>query len=503
MRVFLSLLLSFIVSTSLVFAQENGFTFNVDDVPKTSELLKQVSFDAFLEQRLNYKVYSFPQELNDQEVVAHLGNGFLSTVEFAYNHHRPLELSPDVVWLLICQGFGDHVTAHSDSLEFLLLNEDHPDEIEVRNDNLTYTNDKEWSNLIASFGVEIDAISKDEFKELVVQEFSTTTPTISTVYRATHLDIAATYVGLRAITMCGFPSITLSGTPDDWRKIYNRVDGFSKFGLEDWIAELKPVLQEFVDASEGNPNIAFWKSFYKTIRVYDVHVISGWILKFYPYIKGFKDGYDTYEPNPYVKGSDYLLSNIGSESLPKGYKRTKIDWVRGPEQEVKDSLLLHSGFLGILQNAETGAIQPNITWVITSRIKTHKSVQYSMFRHDIPKDTHSHAKRWNPEVVTKADINPVYKPDMHDSFEIGVADIQKQLIRSGLFKSNDHPKIYLCVAHEGTVFIQRIEGASQKQEEYIRELIGETKGQWAPAKKTNHNIGLTPLPTNFMFVLTI
>ena len=41
---------------------------------------------------------------------------FFQTIVRAYAEHRPLVLSPDMVWLLISQGFARYVNAHSEEL---------------------------------------------------------------------------------------------------------------------------------------------------------------------------------------------------------------------------------------------------------------------------------------------------------------------------------------------------------------------------------------------------
>ena len=197
-------------------AQAKGFTFEVDDVTQSEHRLNETTFEIFAENRFSYQVYTFPEEIKDRRVIVHHGNGFLKTIEFAYNDHRPLELSPDDIWLVICQSFAEHVALNSDSLEHLLLKENHPESITIRNDSVTFSDDQRWSNVMAAFNQEIEKISTDAFAELIVQEFSTTTPTIKTVYQATQMDVVSNYVGLNVVTMCGFPSITLLGTPEDW-----------------------------------------------------------------------------------------------------------------------------------------------------------------------------------------------------------------------------------------------------------------------------------------------
>ena len=41
---------------------------------------------------------------------------FFQTIVRAYAEHRPLVLSPDMIWVLISQGFARYVNAHSEQL---------------------------------------------------------------------------------------------------------------------------------------------------------------------------------------------------------------------------------------------------------------------------------------------------------------------------------------------------------------------------------------------------
>ena len=199
------LILFFFYSVVTSFSQKERFTFAVDDVSQPSTKLNETTFEVFAENRFSRQIYTFPEELEGKNVVAHFGNGFLKTIEFAYKDHRPLQLSPDDIWLVICQSFAEHVAANPDSLEYLLLTKDHPESITIRNDSLTQSDAEQWSNVMASFNKEIDKISTDAFKDLILQDFSTTTPSIRTVYQATQMDVVSHYVGLNVVTMCGFP----------------------------------------------------------------------------------------------------------------------------------------------------------------------------------------------------------------------------------------------------------------------------------------------------------
>ena len=493
----------FLLPTFNVSSQEDGFTFEVDDVTPASTKLNETTFDVFAKNRFSKQVYAFPEEFKGKSIVAHFGNGFLKTVEYAYNDHRLLELTPDAIWLVICQSFAEHVAVNPDSLEYLLLKEDHPESITIRNDSLTQSDDQQWSKVMASFNKEIDKISTDAFKNLIVQEFSTTTPSIRTVYQATQMDVVSNYTKFNVVTMCGFPSITLLGTPEDWQKIYDQLDEFSQFGLTHWVEELKPVLHEFILASKREPNIDFWKSFYKSAEVYDVDVISGWILKFYPYLRETDRGVDRFVPNPYLEGKNYLLSEIGDESLSKGTRRCKIEWYRPFDSIGQETLNLYSGFYGILQDEGTGAVRPNITWVLTADESDNQSrqIDYDIFRQ---KEFEYKSNSFVPGFVSDAQVKPIYRPDINDSFEDGVQSISKSLHRSGLFDKSDRPKIKVIIGYDGTVIIKSIAGTTEEQEHFIRDFLESTNGEWSPAYHRFHDRVYGDLiPVNFIFLLKI
>lgn len=482
-------------------------SFSVDDVNKNKETLKECSFEKLAKNSFSRNVLTYPDTLNQNEYVANRFHGFLNTIHLAFADHRPLELSPDDIWLTICQGFGHHVSVNQEELESDLLKEDHPDEIIVRNDHIAVDSQK-WDDVIGSFTNEIQSISKDEFKNLLIKEFTTTTPVITTAYQATLMDVSSHYITYGVVTMCGIPSVTLLGTTEDWKKIYSDIDQFAQFGMGDWVQELKPVLQEFVNASEGNPNIEYWQSIYKNVEVYDKNYISGWVLKLFPYIvKDVSSVKTQYEPNPFLIGERYLLSNITMDDIPTGYTKTKFFWDDYTSEEVvREELMLCSGFIGIEQNSETMSIRPNIGWAICEADRPNDFIKdWSIYRQYADKPLKHKPFQWNPVATNQAKELPIYNPTKNKTFEQGINEIQRKLNSCGLFKLKDHPKITVEIARDGTAFVQNIKEANEKQKAYIIKYIEGSGVKWSPAKAISYDV-ISPnelLPTNYQLVLTI
>lgn len=52
----------------------------------------------------------------DKALAIATSNAFYDAMFEAYAHHRPFVLSPDTIWLLIAQGFGQHINNNAEEL---------------------------------------------------------------------------------------------------------------------------------------------------------------------------------------------------------------------------------------------------------------------------------------------------------------------------------------------------------------------------------------------------
>jgi hypothetical protein len=100
------------------------------------------------------------------------------------------------------------------------------------------------------------------------------------------------------------------------------VNALSEFDLGWWTAPLVPVLQEIKAASEGRPDVEFWKRAYlrNPIGSGGQYNVSGWVNAFYPYVAGR----GAMQRNPFIawdatKGEDGLDGDdfpLGLSSVP-------------------------------------------------------------------------------------------------------------------------------------------------------------------------------------------
>ena len=295
---------------------------------------------------------------------------FFNGMHMAYAEHRPFVLSPDAVWLLICQGFVQHIDHNADTLRPLLV------DFEGKKELLVYSEHNlkkcHWEECFSEFTQQIAQYTGEEFMQTLTADFSTTTPVTRVVSQVTIMSAMKSFFDYTILEICGIPSVILEGTPEDWQKIADRVQLLRKYQLDWWVDEMEPVLQKIVKASQGEVDKKFWKSMYKEHgnpeyeMCGDPNVISdGWVIKFFPYnnFKSHCTPEELKEIPPIAFRNDFKGLYDISESLPTETASVPLRFIDIKGRETR--LMLNSGFVGLSQDTVTHALRPEIGWFIT------------------------------------------------------------------------------------------------------------------------------------------
>ena len=350
--------------------------FKVCNTKVAKKLVKESKFKEILDQKVqnindadwsndpenpkaNRIVEDYAQKTNKL-----IGGGihpFAHAVALAHNEHRPLTISPDMIWLLIMQGFAQHIDKNGDSLRHLFVDFEGKKMLNIRMDELRRGDSFEWEAVFANMEEQIDLLTHDELNPLLDMEFSTSTEIEKAAFRITVMDAMSSFFYYSGTVMCGIPEITLEGTTEDWLKIENLVADLSHYGMDWWVEPLVPILHEFVKTSEGNFDRKFWAKIYdENHEIEDVvcakiphDYISGWLLNFFPYIKGQK--------NPLLDKANKRKSKVEIEDLPQGLSKAifLLD-----NNGTYHNMEFIAGFMGIKQNHETMALKPEISWAV-------------------------------------------------------------------------------------------------------------------------------------------
>lgn len=470
-----------------------GQRFDVDKVEMPSNRLNEMKAQDAFENELGKEIQFFPDELKDQTVVPGWGNCFVATIHKSFDEHRPLTLSPDVIWLTIAQGVSIHINENFEALESFIFKAQKPDKISVRNDDLA-DGSVHWVDLLHSFSDSTTKYVNDDYYSFFVPEFSTTTNIVTTSYEVTMLEGFSQAFEYFGDSGCGIPYITLQGTEDDWRGIYDRLDKIEELGMEVWATELRGVIQKFISVYHGGIDLDFWQNIYKDHTEYGASYVSGWFIKFFPYLEAsgeqepaedpegiyYSRAPKTYIVNPYLEGDRYLISGLGTDDFPSGISEIDVHWNNyGIDQEMK----VHAGFYGIKQHDDL-SLEPAISWAVCDK-------EGEKADHDpawTKTETEHRHVYWSPALMKKLEELAIYNEKGFTSVEKSYAFVKEQIIEH--IENNSYFSILklkgksvdLLISSNGTI----IESRSELIEDAI--LIEITKAvhllpkKWTPAK---------------------
>ena len=292
---------------------------------------------------------------------------FYNCMVEAYAGHYSVILSPDAIWTLISQGFCHHISLNTEKLKDKIVNHEGKMEISVISEYDLYSPLMDWDTLLNGFDIQIAENTKGNIADIMRADFSTTGNTERITSQVMLMSAVKSYFDFAAIhTICGIPTITIEGTPDDWRKIIKKVESLRNYDLGWWVDDLKPILQEFVNASEGNVNKDFWQNIVKKDRpesmkkgagcgVKDATKFDGWFLKFMPFDK------DGRTPDAVVYGRNDMLPSVVSAPFTYIVKDATGNIISKTPMEIM------SGFVGIDVNENTYTMRPHIGWMVSEK----------------------------------------------------------------------------------------------------------------------------------------
>jgi hypothetical protein len=340
--------------------------FCVDDVEIAKKLLPVKDALPQLEEKLGRNIITFSHDKSLELIVDANVHPLVNAVHAAFGDHRPLVLTPDIIWITIAQGFAQHVNNNAEKLRSHFVQHEGKQTLAVEIIEIPKSAQR-WSDLIQEWTLQIcDRVGADVHR-LLECTFSTTTPITQTVSRIVMMDTFQQYFDYEITCICGIPDITLMGTVDDWQDIYTRVESIAQYDLEWWTDRMLPICREFVKTASGNPSLAFWQGIYKPKKIYGGELIAGWLAELFPYLKDSVTQIPSVR-NPILRIARVDLTakdGISSESIPIGLSRVPVKFML-PNK--KYNLELVAGFLGVCQS-EDGELKPELGWALRQKKK--------------------------------------------------------------------------------------------------------------------------------------
>jgi hypothetical protein len=380
-------------------------TFKVSDVELAKRpMATETSLKEVAEQLIKKPIEGFPL-LDKQLIPVSLKHSFVGTVGLAFGLHYPLVLSPDMIWLLIAQGFAVHITKNAEKMREHFVSHGGKKTLIVSANHFIKGQNNAWETIFPQFKDQIANNLNTDIYNIIATEFSTTTPVEKAVFELTLMEAMSEYFEYEVDSICGIPEITLLGTVEDWQKIIDNTKKLAVYDLSWWTDALLPILNQFLETAKGNINLKFWQSIYNYKSMSGVSIISGWIVQFLPYIEieigGHNEkelqevyqeyiigeGYESVHRRIVEEDDNYILEyhicknpslfrnyqgEVGSweephfnaKELLKGITSTPLIW---KYLENTYQMELIAGFMGATQDKKTFAVKPEIAWVVCEK----------------------------------------------------------------------------------------------------------------------------------------
>ncbi len=358
-----------IVPCRIIDMQSHSITFAVDEgLSKPARHLKKIIGDEIIsgyleDKKIDQDLYGVIDSSIQGEKLATIGSDVLfKCILSCFAEHRPLVLSPDMIWLIINQNLSSHINRHPEKYRNRIVDHDGKYELIVQCKEDILTEKADWDKIFEIFHSQIMNMTKGSLAETMTCDFSTTGPDERIASVITLMDAVKNYFDFTVVQcICGIPQITLKGAPEDWRSVREKAGILKKYGLGTWLEWLDPILSEFIEASEGRPNAAFWKSIVMKVRPEDFEIsrgcipdmtqLTGWFLALFPFRDGERLRLD----------SCYKNESMEDEIVRVGFKYVR----EHPNGDCEMfPMELWAGFLGVEEDRRTYALTPRIGWFV-------------------------------------------------------------------------------------------------------------------------------------------
>jgi hypothetical protein len=247
-------------------------------------------------------------------------HGIFGLFFLAYSYHKNVLVRPDDIWFHILEQLQIIINDYPEQMRKYFVEHEGKEIIAIEIEDESMFNGSNIEKFILQFNKIIETKVKSNFIQTVNQNFSTTTAFDKTLYNITAMVSMKKYFDYNIEVSCGIKKIYLGGELEDWEKIllelHNLKTNFGPY-FKKYISKVIPIINEFVNAYKGSPNIGF---FNRVIRQ-DAQM-AGEMIK-----DGYTIGGINFEPiRKYVDGwiKDLYWFDSDSDVLPTHFEKREL-----------------------------------------------------------------------------------------------------------------------------------------------------------------------------------
>ena len=214
--------------------------------------------------------------------------GVPAALLLAYAYHSDVVLRPDDVWIMICYGLAEYINADPEQYRSMFVDHEGKKKLQiVRPEPFNAMN---WEAAVQDFAGQIKDNIKTDLASAIACDF-TTTGRIEYIASLISLMTAMKHYFEYDMTCgSGIRNVIFMGTLEDWQKLRAKTKALEQYGLQEWVAKMLYIVDNFIETYKGNSNLAFWN--YMVDKVDGVGAsgmrtpksdYNGWLISFYPF----------------------------------------------------------------------------------------------------------------------------------------------------------------------------------------------------------------------------
>ena len=363
--------ITFEVEKNLSKPQKHLYKTNIDNI--FNNLFKRAKFTkeeffSLCDGNEILQVLNYDFNTNEKTFYNNGKNSLIQGLIRAYKNHYPITISPDMIWILILQGYSRFMDKYSEKVRNEYVNFEGKKNISIKREELVFekATREDWKNIIGEFIEKIKENMGENIVKNLESNFSTTSDVTLVTSQITIMSAIKNYFVFELMSMeCGISSITLEGSLEDWQKIKSKIEFLSKkeFELTWWTEHLLSIIDKIIltkkfynENKTINEEIyIFWKDMIKIKDIKGLYkptiIMDGWIIKLIP---------DLSEKEPKV------YEELDERSVPDQIINCPIELVFISKDNIKTEYKcsLASGFYGITQNEINYNVKPVIGYAI-------------------------------------------------------------------------------------------------------------------------------------------
>ena len=321
------------------------------------------------------EILHYTLDTKEESIFNHKKSSLIQGLVLAYKNHYPITITPDMIWILVLQGFSRFMEKYENLVRERFVNFQGKKDLKI--ERMEYSPNtatkKVWDGIIKEFVEKIGKHVGQECIDNLECNFSTTSQVAQVTSQVAIMSAMKQYFNYKVLMAgCGISSITLEGSIQDWEKIKSKLEFLSTKALKWWTKHLIPIIDNIIATkkyynSKGKLNeelIQFWKGMIRLKGrgdLYDPHLINGWIVKFIPNLSNEK--HEVYEEIYETQIPDQIIS------CPM-----ELTWLSMMGKKVEYKCSLFSGFYGMVQDKKTFNVRPVIGYAIVVEDKSESDI---------------------------------------------------------------------------------------------------------------------------------